>query len=211
MPIRAVLFDHDGTLVDSYAGIACCMQLTCQDLDKPPMSDNEVLASIGPTLENRFTELWGEKVSEEACRIYRTHYESHFLTGTELISGVLETLEAVEKRGLAIACVTNKSRNYCLRQLEHFGLLSKMQVVYANQQGIPPKPDPAMVFAALDHLDIPPEEAVLVGDTPIDIAAAKAAGVGAWAVRSRYTPKEDLEKSGPDRIFNALPEILENL
>lgn len=211
MPIRAVLFDHDGTLVDSYAGIARCMQLTCRDLEKPEMSNAEILASIGPTLENRFAELWGEKVAEEACRIYRAHYESHFLTGTELISGVAETLEAVEKRGLAIACVTNKSRNYCLRQLEHFGLLSKMQVVYANQQGIPPKPDPAMVFAALGDLDIPPEEAVLVGDTPIDVATAKAAGVGAWAVRSRYTPEAALEKSGPDRIFNALPEILENL
>lgn len=211
MPIRAVLFDHDGTLVDSYQGIALCMQLTCRDLEKPEMTTEEILGSIGPTLENRFTELWGKEVAEEACRVYRAHYESHFLSGTEIISGVPETLEAVEKRGFAIACVTNKSRNYCLRQLDHFGLLSKMQVVYANQQGIPPKPDPAMVFAALGDLKIPPGEAVLIGDTPIDVQTAKAAGVGAWAVRSRYTPEVELEKSGPDRIFNALPEILENL
>ena len=59
MTIRAILFDHDGTLVDSYEGIAKSLQLTCKDIDKPTLNQDEILASIGPTLETRFMELWG--------------------------------------------------------------------------------------------------------------------------------------------------------
>ena len=63
MAIRAILLDHDGTLVDSYDGIAKCMRLMCRDLGVPEMSDAEILASIGPTLEERFTQLWGEDMA----------------------------------------------------------------------------------------------------------------------------------------------------
>ena len=177
MPIRAILFDHDGTLVDSYEGIARCMSLTCQDLGKPEMSEDEVRASIGPSLENRFTDLWGAETSEIAAKIYRSHYEKNFISGTRLLPGVKETLDAIAHKNLIIACVTNKTWSYCVRQLEHFGLIGRIDAVFGAKQGLPPKPDPAMLQAALDRFQISPDEAAMVGDTPIDVAAARAADV----------------------------------
>ncbi|MEE9274858.1 MAG: HAD family hydrolase [bacterium] len=208
MPPRAVIFDHDGTLVDSYEGIARCMRLTCRDLGKPEMSEEEVQGSIGPTLEARFAELWGEGAAEEAARVYRSHYEVHFISGTRILPGVTETLAALAERGIGMACVSNKSRGYCVRQLEHFGLMERMEVVYAAKQGLPSKPDPAMVHAALRDLGTAPEEAVLVGDTPIDVEAARAAGVAAWVVKSRYTPAEVIARARPDKVINEFREIL---
>lgn len=211
MKIKGILFDHDGTLVDSYEGIATCMRLTCRDLGEPEMTDEEVRASIGPTLEDRFTELWGEKVAVEAARIYRAHYEIHFLSGTRILAGVKETLDAIFERGIPIGCVTNKTWQYCIRQLEHFGLMERMQTVIGFKQGYPAKPDPAMVHAALQKIGVRPEHAALVGDTPIDIAAARAAGVQAWVVQSQYASTEEIERAKPDLHFENLPKVLEFL
>ncbi|MEK6710896.1 MAG: HAD family hydrolase [Nitrospinota bacterium] len=211
MPLRAILFDHDGTLVDSYPGIALCMRLTCRDLGKPEMTEEEVQASIGPTLEERFAELWGPVAAAEAARIYRSHYEVHFLSGTRLLEGVKPTLDALAARGIPMACVTNKSWNYCVRQLEHFGLRERMRVVYGNLQGFPPKPNPAMVLAALEVLGVGPQEAVLVGDTAIDVRTAHAAGVQAWVVPSAYTPREDIEKERPHKMLKNFRKILQHI
>lgn len=211
MAIRGILFDHDGTLVDSYEGIAQCMQLTCRDLGKPDMTTEEIRASIGPTLEDRFTELWGKKTATEAARIYREHYEVHFVSGTRLLSGVAETLDAIAKKGMPIACVTNKTWGYCVRQLEHFGLMPWMNTVIGFKQGYPAKPDPAMLHAALKEIGVAPEEAAMVGDTPIDMAAAHAAGVQAWAVRSAYSTREEMERANPDQYFEQIMNVLDFL
>ena len=209
MKIRAIIFDHDGTLVESYKGIAQCLQLTCNDLGKPKLTEDEILASIGPTLEERFAQLWGEMAAEEGARLYREHYEKHFLTGSCLIPGVKDTLDEIEAKGLLMACVTNKTWNYCLRQLEYFELADKMMVIYGNGQGFRTKPEPDMLFAALNHMKVKPDEAVMVGDTPIDVATAKAAGVRPWAVQSRYTSLEVLENADPEKIFDKFADIID--
>ncbi len=208
MAARALLFDHDGTLVDSYEGIARSMRLTCRDLGVPEMTEEEIRASIGPTLEERFAELWGEAGAEEAARIYRAHYEAHLLSGTRLLPGVRPTLEALAAQGVPMACVSNKTWTVCRRQLAHFGLLVWMRAVFGHRQGFPPKPHPAMVQAALEALGVGREEAVLVGDTPIDVAAARAAGVEAWLVRGRYASQGDIDQARPDRILENFESIL---
>ena len=208
MPIRAILFDHDGTLVDSYVGIARCMSLTCRDIGKPEMSEEEVRASIGPSLENRFTDLWGAETSEIAVKIYRSHYETNFISGTRLLPGVKETLDAIAQKNLLIACVTNKTWSYCVRQLEHFGLMERMDAVFGTKQGLPPKPDPAMLRAALDRFQISSGEAAMVGDTPIDVAAARAAGVKSWAVKGDFATPEEMKKASPDTYFETISNIV---
>ena len=209
MPIRAILFDHDGTLVDSYEGIARCMSLTCRDIGKPEMSEEEVRASIGPSLEERFTDIWGTEISESAAKIYRAHYETHFISGTRILPGVKETLDAIARKNILIACVTNKTWTYCVRQLEHFGLMNRMVAVIGAKQGLPPKPDPAMLHAALDKLQVSHGEAAMVGDTPIDVAAARAAGVEAWAVRGEFATLGEIKKASPDKYFETISQIID--
>lgn len=211
MAIRALLLDHDGTLVDSYEGIAKCMRLMCRDLGVPEMTDEEILASIGPTLEDRFTELWGEKAANEAVRIYRSHYKVHNAAGTHIIPGVKRTLETLARRGIRMACVSNKAWFFCIEQLEHVGLLPYIRAVFGHRQGYAPKPDPEMLFAAIESLEVDPEEVVMVGDTTTDLQAARNASIPAWIVKGKYSRHDEIMKLNPDRYLGKIEEILDLL
>ncbi len=209
MAIRALLLDHDGTLVDSYEGIAKCMRLMCRDLGVPEMSDAEILASIGPTLEDRFTELWGGDMAEEAVRIYRSHYKVHNAAGTHIIPGVKKTLETLAHRGIRMACVSNKAWFFCKEQLEHVGLLPYIQTVFGHRQGYAPKPDPEMLFAAIESLEVKPDEVVMVGDTTTDLQAARNASIPAWIIKGKYSQHSEIRKLNPDKYLEKLEDILD--
>jgi len=208
MTIRAILFDHDGTLVDSYEGIAKSLQLTCKDIHKPTLNQNEILASIGPTLEKRFKELWGEKIGEKAVPIYRKHYKQHFIHGTKILPKVESTILTLKSKKYLLGCITNKTYSYAKKQLIHFRLFDKMEVVYGNLQGFQPKPNPEMIEAALKKLKVSREETVLIGDTPIDILAAKASGIQSWAILGKYASEESIQNANPDKILFEFDEIL---
>ncbi len=209
MAIRALLLDHDGTLVDSYEGIAKCMRLMCHDMGMPEMSDSEILASIGPTLEQRFTELWGEGMADEAVRIYRSHYKVHNLGGTQIIPGVKKTLETLAGRGIRMACVSNKAWFFCKEQLAHVGILPYMQAVFGHRQGYAPKPDPEMLFAAVESLEVKPEEVVMVGDTTTDIQAARNASIPAWIIKGKYSRHDEILRLNPDKYLDRIEEVLD--
>ena len=209
MSIRAILLDHDGTLVDSYDGIAKCMRLMCRDLGVPEMSDAEILASIGPTLEERFTQLWGEDRANEAVRIYRSHYKVHNVAGTHIIPGVKKTLETLAQRGIQMACVSNKAWFFCKEQLEHVGLLPYIRAVFGHRQGYAPKPAPEMLFAAIKSLEAKPEEVVMVGDTTTDLLAARNASIPAWIIKGKYSQHDNIMKLNPDRYLEKLEDILD--
>tara|TARA_B100001123_G_C15137269_1_gene957942 strand:+ start:273 stop:908 length:636 start_codon:yes stop_codon:yes gene_type:complete len=211
MRIRAILFDHDGTLVDSYEGIAKSLQLTCKDIDKPTLNQDQILASIGPTLETRFRELWGKEIGEKAVPIYRKHYKQHFIYGTKILPKVKNTILSLKSRKYLLGCVTNKTYSYAKEQLIHFNLFDKMEVVYGNLQGFQPKPNPEMIEEALKKLNVSREETVLVGDTPIDILAAKASGIQSWAILGKYASEESIKNTNPDKILIEFDEILHHL
>ena len=211
MRIRAILFDHDGTLVDSYEGIAKSLQLTCKDIDKPTLNQDQILASIGPTLETRFRELWGKEIGEKAVPIYRKHYKQHFINGTKILPKVKSTILSLKSRKYLLGCVTNKTYSYAKEQLIHFNLFDKMEVVYGNLQGFQPKPNPEMIEEALKKLKVSREETVLVGDTPIDILAAKASGIQSWAILGKYASEESIKNTNPDKILIEFDEILHHL
>ena len=208
MTIRAILFDHDGTLVDSYEGIAKSLQLTCKDIDKPTLNQDEILASIGPTLETRFMELWGEEIGAKAVPIYRKHYKQHFIDGTKILPRVESTISNLKSKEYLLGCVTNKTYSYAKQQLIHFNLFDKMDIVYGNLQGFDPKPNPEMIEAALKKLKVSREETILVGDTPIDILAAKASGIQSWAILGKYASRESIENADPDKLLFKFDEIL---
>ncbi len=209
MSIRALLLDHDGTLVDSYEGIAMCMRLMCRDLGVTEMSDAEILASIGPTLEDRFTQLWGEDTANEAVRIYRAHYKVHNAAGTQIIPGVKKTLETLAHMGIQMACVSNKAWFFCREQLEHVGLLPYIRAVFGHRQGYAPKPAPEMLFAAIKLLEVKPEEVVMVGDTTTDLQAARNASIPAWIVKGKYSQHYEIMKLKPDKYLEKFEDILD--
>jgi pyrophosphatase PpaX len=204
--IRAVLFDLDGTLLDStrllldgyrYA-VRKCLNVETRDEDWLPL--------MGKPLPEQMAFFSAEK-APELVRTYREFYARHHEKRIRPFPGVLELLAELKSRGLLLAAVTSKKSFFAERGLEAVGLRRYFSVVIGEDDTQEHKPGPAPVLEALRRLRVPPECAVMVGDSPYDIAAAKAAGVRSIAVLWGPFSREDLERESPDAFAGSVEEL----
>ena len=209
---RAVLFDLDGTLIDSVPDIAAAMNEVLALDGLPPLSEPEirgmvgnglpvllqrVLAARGLTLESA---AFAEKLAEAA-----EIYVRHLTGGTTVMAGAREVLDALAGSGTLLAVVTNKLQAATLTVLEHFELLDYFGVVVGDA-GLAPKPDPAMLLHAASELGQRPEDVVMVGDSRADVEAGRRAGMAVIGVRGGYTDVA-MDALAPDRVIDGLAEL----
>ena len=183
MRYELVVFDWDGTLMDSAGLIASCIQAACRDLGLPEPTPAEarwviglgILASVrhvAPTLpEDRHAEL-GER------------YRRHFLAREHeapLFEGIPALLASLQGRGARLAVATGKSRRGLERALEASGLAGRFEATRCADEGFP-KPHPDMVHALLEATGVEPARALMIGDTTHDLELAANAGIDAVAV-----------------------------
>ena len=210
-PLELLIFDFDGTLIDSKDDIATSVNLTLGDLGLPLRSPEEIFSFVGDGVKRLLRLSVGEEslaLYEEALRIFRRHYLSHCLDTTRFYPGmdrVIETLSGVKK-----AIATNKSMEYTLAIVEGLGLRSHFAAIESPADSSELKPDPGMLLRILSTLKISPEGAVLVGDSTNDVRAAKAAGIRACAVGYGYGDREKVTALEPD-FYCEKPEELISL
>ena len=206
--LELLLFDFDGTLIDSKVDIATSVNLTLQDLGLPKRTQEEIFGFVGDGVKRLLRLSVGEEnleQYEEALRIFRMHYLTHCLDTTSFYPGieaVLQHFSPVHK-----AVVTNKSSEYTLRILEGLQATELFMAIESPEDSSELKPDPGMLFRALDKLGIPPDRAVMVGDSTNDVRAAKAANMKACAVGYGYGHREKVMALGPD-FYCERPEDL---
>ena len=198
--VRLVIFDFDGTLIDSKHDIATSVNLTLSDLALPTRAPEEIFTFVGDGVKRLLRSAVGEENDaryEESLRIFRRHYLSHCLDTTQLYPG-LERLFDHRTETTLKALATNKSLEYTLRIVE--GL--KVQEQFASIEGpldqTDLKPDPGMVLRTLDKLAVHPEEALFVGDSTNDVRAAQAAGISSCAIGYGYGTREKVLALQPD-------------
>lgn len=210
-PLELLIFDFDGTLIDSKDDIATSVNLTLGDLGLPLRSPEEIFSFVGDGVKRLLRLSVGEEnlaLYEKALRIFRRHYLSHCLDTTRFYPGmdrVIETLSGVKK-----AIATNKSMEYTLAIVEGLGLRSHFAAIESPADSSELKPDPGMLLRILSTLKISPEGAVLVGDSTNDVRAAKAAGIRACAVGYGYGDREKVTALEPD-FYCEKPEELISL
>lgn len=210
-PLELLIFDFDGTLIDSKDDIATSVNLTLGDLGLPLRLPEEIFSFVGDGVKRLLRLSVGEEnlaLYEEALRIFRRHYLSHCLDTTRFYPGmdrVIETLSGVKK-----AIATNKSMEYTLAIVEGLGLRSHFAAIESPADSSELKPDPGMLLRILSTLKISPEGAVLVGDSTNDVRAAKAAGIRACAVGYGYGDREKVTALEPD-FYCEKPEELISL
>lgn len=210
-PLELLIFDFDGTLIDSKDDIATSVNLTLGDLGLPLRLPEEIFSFVGDGVKRLLRLSVGEEnlaLYEEALRIFRRHYLSHCLDTTRFYPGmdrVIETLSGVKK-----AIATNKSMEYTLAIVEGLGLRSHFAAIESPADSSELKPDPGMLLRILSTLNISPEGAVLVGDSTNDVRAAKAAGIRACAVGYGYGDREKVTALEPD-FYCEKPEELISL
>ncbi len=205
---RAVVFDLDGTLLDSYAAIHAAVVRVQRHFGLPEWTLPETRRRVGRGLEVLMIEAVGAPRMAEGVRAFSEIYEASGPEATLLLPGADEVTRTLHHRGVKLAVASNKPAFFSRQLLSHFGLLGRFGVVHGPDDGFPPKPAPHMVFMALALLGVPASEALFVGDMPIDILTARAAGVPVAAVPTGSSTREELLAVGPDVVLTSLAEVL---
>lgn len=211
---QAVLFDLDGTLLDTIADLADAANLTLAEMGRAPRSQDEIHSFVGKGIahlvrrcmtENTHAE---EAEIERAVEVFRRHYERVNGSNTRIYAGVVETLDALRGRGIRMAVVTNKAEAFTLPLLDRMGIANYFTAVVSGDTLPVKKPDPAVIHLACTHLDVAPERALMIGDSANDALAAQAAGVPVLLVTYGYSegvPVDSIECDG--LISNALQAL----
>src|SRR5262249_6702901 len=208
-----LLFDLDGTLVDSFGDIAAAIRAACAALGQEADDALTALARRGVPLGEVFVAAFGDSDPDRYAafaQAYVNHYLPGCLTTTVPYPGVFDTLRRLRERRPrpALAVATTKRTETARRILDGTGLASYFDAVVGTDE-LPPKPDPAVLRAAAVRLRLEVRDAVMIGDTDRDVLPARAAGCACIAVAYGGFSEAELAPLHPDRIVHAFAEILE--
>jgi phosphoglycolate phosphatase len=189
--MKIILFDLDGTIIDSTEAILEGFRVTFKKFNKSYPGDNAVKKLIGLPLEIMFFKLGITENVEEYVNTYKMHYRKISTQKTKLLPTAKEAIEKASKFA-RLGIVTTKTARYSKELMEHFGLMDYFEVLIGREDVINPKPHPEPVLKALHLMNANKENAFMVGDTCLDILSAKEAGVMAIGVKWEYD--ENLKK-----------------
>ena len=210
----ALIFDLDGTLIDSVPDMTVAINRLLGTLERRPLAPDEVREMVGDgatELVRRAFRATGSDLAagHEAATVsrYIDFYAEHPASRSAFYPGVPETLETLAAAGRRLALCTNKPERVMRPLLDILGLASRFEVILGA--GVLParKPDPAPVRWVLNRLDVPPAEALMVGDSRNDVLSAQAAGVRVVAVSYGYT-KIPAAELGADAVIDRFEELL---
>lgn len=197
----AVLFDLDGTLIDSIELILGSMRHAFAKCQRPVPSDDEWLTGIGTPLPSMFRNYVTEEAHvAELITAYREHQLLHHDALVRCYDEVTEALSALAERGHPMAVVTSKSDALARRGLEHAGILRFFDSIVGFDSTARHKPHPEPVLTALERLGYGPFEAAFVGDSVHDIEAGNAAGVVTVAALWGPFTRAQLAPASPGRF-----------
>jgi pyrophosphatase PpaX len=203
----ALLFDLDGTLIDTIGLLLACARHTFEGRTPAP-TDEEWIAGIGTPLRKQFAAYTTtDEEVEHLTQRYRTFQREHHDRLTNAFPGVLETLDELERRGHPMGIVTSKSNEMMDRGLEWVGIMKHMKTRIGMDNAKLHKPDPFPVRMALEELGYEPHEALFLGDSPHDITSGNAAGVISVAALWGPFTREQLEPYAPTRYLQRITDL----
>jgi pyrophosphatase PpaX len=210
----AVLLDMDGTILDTVSFILACVRHAFGGRERSP-SDADWIAGIGTPLRVQLSPwIEGAEDMERVLDRYRTYQRDHHDAMTRPYPGAVQAVRTIRERGHPVAVVTGKLAAPARRSLVHVGMSELVDVVVGADSCARHKPDPEPVLLALRLLDRAPQQAVFVGDSPLDVTAGKAAGVLTVAALWGACTREALLAAAPDHLLedvSALPELVHAL
>ena len=209
--IRAVIFDLDGTLMDTSDEIAAALERTFADAELPGLPKKAVEALIGrgvPSLVERALLQVGAAGLDlgATVRRFEDHYAHTVGTASHLFPGVLEGLQALARAEMPMGVVTNKPRYFTEKLLMRSGIAGFFATVVAGDDGIRRKPHGDMMLAACERMGSDPGQTLMVGDSDNDILAARAAGCPVWCVPYGYNEGRAPDTLACDRLVKTVEE-----
>ena len=206
---RAVLYDFDGTLADSFGAITASTNHVRQLHGLPALSEESVREYVGLGLANLMENLVPGANVEQTVDQYRAHHGGVLYSGTKLLPGVLDTLQEVRRRGIAQGVCSNKRVDFTKQLVQLFDLSQYFTEVLGPEDVGVAKPNPAMLLEAVRRLNVSVDETVYIGDMSVDVETAKAAKMRVWIVPGGASGQHSAESAGPDRMLKSFTEILD--
>jgi phosphoglycolate phosphatase len=208
---RAVIFDLDGTLVDSAPDIATALNKALAKDGLPPLALPEVKAMVGSGARRLVERALGAKASadvsvETTLREFLEAYRARPAHDTRLYAGALELLETLHRDGVRLGIATNKPTDLTHAIVNALGVLKLFRAVTGSAPGVALKPEPDLLRTCLTELGVVPQAAVMVGDSGADAGAAKAAGMRCVLVRHGYSA-EAVDGLGADAVIDGFGDM----
>jgi phosphoglycolate phosphatase len=207
---QLLIFDWDGTLVDSIGRIVESMRRAADTCGLPQRSDEAIRGIIGLGLPEAIQTLYPELREAVLVERFREGYSEHYLAlenePSALFDGVEESLEAFREQGYRLAVATGKSRRGLQRVLQGRGWLDYFDVTRCADETAS-KPHPRMLHEILQHCAVAPARALMVGDSVFDLQMARNAGMDSVAVGFGAQPLESLCAHGPRLAINEFSEL----
>lgn len=216
-PIRAILLDLDGTLLDTVPDLADAANAMLAELGRVPLSNDILRDFVGkgiPNLVGRCLGYAGESQADDAraaLALFKRHYAETNGRRTRVYPGVRAGLRAARHAGIRCACVTNKSAAFTAPLLQRMGLTPYLDLVVSGDTLAEKKPHPLPFLHACACLGVAPEAALVVGDSRNDVAAARAAGCPVVCVPYGYREGVDVRELGADAIVATVEEAVARL
>lgn len=207
--IKAILFDLDGTVLDTYELIITCFRKAADDLLPEGTSDRMFANTIGIPLPQQMAMYAPDdpELAAELTRVYRVYNAEIWRDYTRTFPEVPAMLEALKQAGLTMAVVTSKRVEPAVTGLQHCGLYEYFDLVVGGDQGYAAKPAPDSLLACMEQLGLTPNECIYVGDSPYDIQAGHAAGSKAIGAAWGIYPVEDLNAQHPEFLCMTAKEL----
>ncbi|MBL0143624.1 MAG: phosphoglycolate phosphatase [Betaproteobacteria bacterium] len=215
--IRAALFDLDGTLLDTAPDLASAANRMLAELGRAPLDETRIRDYVGKgvvNLVNRCFEATGggsEDQRQRAQEAFERHYIAGIADRSRLYPGVVSGLEALERAGIAMGCVTNKAGRFTEPLLELTGLRRFFGVVVSGDTMERKKPHPEPMLYAAEKLGTSPAQTLVVGDSLNDVLSARAAGCPVVVVPYGYREGLALEDLGADAVVASVEEAARSI
>jgi phosphoglycolate phosphatase len=205
------MYDLDGTLLDTASEIALAVNLTLTEFDRPLVVEDDVRTWIGHGTAWLMKQAWeatsaNQKIYpfEQVMERFIVHYGNTAGVSSQFFHKVIETLEEVQSLGIQQAIITNKEGRFTERVIEAHGLKDYFDLIISGDTLAVKKPNPGVIEHCMQTLGAVADECLFVGDSEIDVATAKAAGVICWAVPYGYNHGRHISTANPDRV---VPDI----
>lgn len=213
---KVVIFDLDGTLLDTIGDLAASCNHILAQLGHPTHATDEYRMFVG----NGISKLV-ERALPEECRAveyvekvrerFVEYYREHIADFTHPYDGVPELLERLEREGVQLAVASNKFHEGTLALIDHFFGCARFVAVYGQRVGVPIKPDPTVVEQIMRETQLAREQVLYVGDSGVDMRTARAVEVRSVGVTWGFRSREELIEAGADHLVDQPEDILKLL
>jgi phosphoglycolate phosphatase len=206
---KLILYDLDGTLVDTGEDIAFAANAMLQELHGVALPEAEIRQLVGHGLHDlvaRCLQTNDSAVVANGVELFGTHYGRHLFDHSRLYPCVRELLDYFCPRAQAI--VTNKPHPYAEELMRGLGVAECFFAIVSGGSGYPKKPDPTAVHAMMQRAQARPDETLLIGDSPVDIETGRRAGIATVIVRQGFAEPEALAAAKPEMLVDDMAAVL---